>query len=248
MEPHLLKLAIVALMFRRRLRMPRKVSPCLGAPNRMQTLCCRRRRRRHNIQLFPAPAPGDLPRAAPCILRCSHRLQQLFFHRIAQRKTDRPITVIRKEPVIPWLQRHFRRDQQSLVPRAGYLKEDLLLPLQHDLPVIGPPRQVHQPVKLHQLLTSQSHAPDLCHRLPGLFNTCSRLSRHPHILNNENPPQRSYKPRLYREANTLGSLPSSLFSSARSSQNQSQREPVDVLNRKIEKVPPVAYPRFVAPL
>jgi len=38
------------------------------------------------------------------------------------------------------------------MPRAGHLEIDLLLPLQHDFPVVDPPGGVHDAIGLDQLL------------------------------------------------------------------------------------------------
>ena len=149
--------------------MPREVSSRLRAPDRMQALRRRRRRRRHDIQLRARPVRRHLPPAAGRIVRRAHRLQQLLLNRVAQRKADRPVAIVGKEPVVSRTHRHARRNQQRLVSCARNLEEDLLLPLQHNLAVVGPARQIHQPVELHQLLRRQRSPSPL---QPSSCSTC----------------------------------------------------------------------------
>ena len=117
----------------------------------MKALCRHRRTRRHDMQLFIRPVRRHLPPAARHILRRAHRLHHLLFHGISQRQAKCAISVVWKEPVISRPQRHPRRHQQRLMPRARDLEKYLLLPLQHNLAIVRPPRKIHQPVELHQL-------------------------------------------------------------------------------------------------
>src|SRR6266702_3054156 len=208
MELHILELAVISLMIRRRLRVSREVSPCLRAPDGMQALRSRRRRRAHYIQLPARPVRRHLPPATSWIIRRTHRLQQLLLDGISQRQADRPIPIVRKEPVIPRPHRHARRHQQRLVPRTRNLEEDLLLPLQHNLAIVCPTRQIHQPVKPHQFVASQRGLRDRLNRLPTLIYTCSRLTGHAPILSNSN---RHHRTRLYREAITIDAPTAPLF-------------------------------------
>jgi hypothetical protein len=82
---------------------------------------------------------GHLTPAAGRILRRAHGLEQLLLHGVAQRQADGAVAVVRKEPVVAGLQRHARGYQQGLMPGAGYLEEDLLLPLEQDLAVVSAP-------------------------------------------------------------------------------------------------------------
>ena len=145
-EAHILVVAIVAkryavLLLCRSIPMPRKVAPRLRAPNRMQALRGRRRARRHNMQLRARPVRRHLPAAARRIVSRAHCLQHLVVHRVAQRQADRTVAIVRKEPVVPPSHRHPGGHQQLLMPRALYLKENLLLLLKLNLAVIRTPRK-----------------------------------------------------------------------------------------------------------
>ncbi len=95
---------------------------------------------------------GHLASARRGIVGRAHRLQELFVGRIAERKAQPAVAVIGIKPVVAGTQQNSRRHQQRFMPRARDLEEDLLLALEHDLPVVDPARLVHQPVDLDQVL------------------------------------------------------------------------------------------------
>src|SRR5258707_5071782 len=67
------------------------------------------------------------------------------------------------------------------MPRARNLKKNLLLPLQNNLAIVRPPRQIHQPVELRQLFPRQRSLCNANGRLFALLHAGSRLSCHTHL-------------------------------------------------------------------
>ncbi len=159
------------------------------ATHRVQALRRRRRRRRYDIQPLARPVRRHLPSAARRVRRRSHRLQQLVLNRHPQRQSQPAVAIVRKEPVVPRLHRQARRHQQRLMPRTGDLEEDLLLTLQHDLAVVRPPREIHQPVELNELRRRQTrgHHPLGPFPQPLRHLACRLLLRQPLALLSGSP-------------------------------------------------------------
>jgi hypothetical protein len=60
---------------------------------------------------------------------------------------------------------------------SGYLEKDLLLALEHDLPIVQPPGEVHQPIGFEELLVGEAVL-GLGIRGGAEFGICFR-GRHP---------------------------------------------------------------------
>src|SRR5277367_7200084 len=151
-EGHIFESAIIAIVLLRRFRMAREIAPGLGAANGMQHLRGSRRRLRHDVQLRIAPVRRHLPPATRWIGSRADGLQQQFFDGAAEGQAKSAVAIVREEPVIAGLERQARRNQQSLVSGPGNLEKDLLLPFEHDLPVVSAPREIHEAVDLNQSL------------------------------------------------------------------------------------------------
>jgi hypothetical protein len=121
------------------------------------------------MEIGDGPVGRHLPATARRIAGGSYRLQQLLLDSVAKSKADGAIAVVREEPVVAGPHRHTGSDEECLVTCAGYLEEDLLLAFEDDLPIVGSPREIHQPVELNQLLASKRGS---AYRSGGLLLFC----------------------------------------------------------------------------
>ena len=119
--------------------MAREVAAGLGAPHRVEALGRGRGTWGDDVQLAARPVGRHLAATAGGIVGCAHRLQQLILHGVAQGEADGSVAIVGEEPVVARAQGHSGGDQESFVSGAGDLEEDFLLPLEHDLAVVGAP-------------------------------------------------------------------------------------------------------------
>src|SRR6266478_6312927 len=103
-----------------------------------------------------APVRRHLPPTRAGIFGRAHRLQKHVVGRNAQPQAKSPITVVRIEPVVAGLQRERGSYSDGLMASPGNLKENLLLALEHDLPVVDAPGRVHNPVGFDHLLAGKT--------------------------------------------------------------------------------------------
>src|SRR5438445_6066736 len=103
-----------------------------------------------------APVRRHLPSTRAGIVSSAHRLQKHVVGRNTQSEAKSPITVVRIEPVVAGLQRERGSYSDGLMASPGNLEEDLLLALEHDLPVVDAPGRVHNPVGFDHLLAGKA--------------------------------------------------------------------------------------------
>src|ERR1035437_5010853 len=96
---------------------------------------------------------------------------------MALRQADRAVAVVGEEPVVARPHRQSCGHQQRLMPSAGDLEKNLLLPLQHNFAIVRAPRKIHQPVELHQLFAA--HRCSRCFSAGRLGSNAGR--RPPHL-------------------------------------------------------------------
>ena len=135
--------------------MATEVAAGFGAAHGLQKLRTRRRRLGDDVQLLVSPVRGHLAAAGVGIVGRADGLQQLLVGRHAQRQAERAIAIVGIEPVVAGPQHQAGGHQQRLMSGAGNLEEDLLLPLEQDLAIVEPARQIHQAVNLDQLLLAE---------------------------------------------------------------------------------------------
>ena len=92
-----------------------------------------------DVELWRGPMGGHLAASRGRVQTRSHRAQEHVLGADAQAVGQSPVAIIKEEPVVARPQAHHRRGLHGLVPRAVDLKEDLVLALPGDLPVIDPP-------------------------------------------------------------------------------------------------------------
>jgi hypothetical protein len=123
------------------------------------------------------------------IIGRTHGHQQHLARRCAQREAQGAIAVIGIKPVVGGPHGEGGGHADSFVTRPGNLEEDLLLALQHDLPVVHAAGGVHDPVGFNQLGAGQTfiglvRVLDFLVRQSGRFKIC--LACHPlYIVNRE---------------------------------------------------------------
>ena len=86
-----------------------------------------------------APVARHLAAARRRVVGRADRLQQDLGRRDAEAEHERPVAVVREEPVVAGPQRAGQAEQQRLVAGAGDLEEDPALLLEGDLPVVEGP-------------------------------------------------------------------------------------------------------------
>ena len=154
-EGHVAIGAIVAFGFVGRLGMAAEVAARLGAAHRVQQLGGGRRGGADDVEAAAAPVSRHLPAAAGGIGARAHGLQQHLQRRDSQGQAQAAVAVVGEEPVVAGTQCQRRAHLQRFVSCAGYLEEDLLLPLEENFPVVDPAGKVHQPVNLNHLLRAK---------------------------------------------------------------------------------------------
>ena len=97
-----------------------------------------------------------LPPAGTGVVARAHRLQQHVVGGRSQGQAERAVAVIRIKPVVAGLQGKGCGHAHGFMAGAGNLEEDLLLALQHDLPVVHPPGGIHVAVGFDQLLAGET--------------------------------------------------------------------------------------------
>src|SRR5207244_1522880 len=103
-----------------------------------------------------APMGGHLTAAGGRIIGCTHCLQKHFERGRAQAETQGAVTIVGIEPVVGRFKGERCGYADGLVAGAGDLKEDFLLALEEDLPVVQPPGQVHGPISLDELVARKT--------------------------------------------------------------------------------------------
>ncbi len=99
---------------------------------------------------------GHLPATGAGIVSRAHGVQEHFVRSGTQRETERAVPIVRIEPVVTRLQGKSRGHAHRFMPRAGDLEEDLLLTLEHDLPIVDAPGGEHDAISFNQLLGGEA--------------------------------------------------------------------------------------------
>src|SRR5262249_34886606 len=90
----------------------------------------------------PAPPPA----ARPTGVGAADRLEEDLQRRHSERQHERPVPVVREEPVVPGAQRTGEAEQQGLVASARDLEEHLALLPECDLAVVDRARDARESV------------------------------------------------------------------------------------------------------
>ncbi len=137
------------------LGMPAEIAPGFGAADRLEKLGAGRRRLGDDVELFVAPVRRHLPSAGTGIVNSPEALQQLLIRSHAQSEAERPVAIIRIEPVVARLQKKPRNHVNGFMTRAGNLEEYLLLPLEQNFTIVKTPRKIHEAINIDQLRAGQ---------------------------------------------------------------------------------------------
>ena len=151
-----LELAVVAGCFFRHAGMMGHITRNLGAAYRLQNLRAGRRGAGDNIQPRIAPVRGHLPPAGTGVCGGAYSLQQHLVRRRAQSQAERPVAIIRIEPVVSGFKSEGRSHADGFMAGAGDLEEDFLLLFELDLAVVQSPRGIHQAIGVNELLAGQA--------------------------------------------------------------------------------------------
>src|SRR5690242_18202553 len=98
------------------------------------------------------PVRRHLPSPRTRVLGGAYRLKEHVVGLYAQSKAQRPVAVVRVEPIVPRLEGQSGSDTDPLMPGARHLKKDLLLSFEQDFPVIDSPGRIHIAVGLNELI------------------------------------------------------------------------------------------------
>jgi hypothetical protein len=110
-----------------------------GGADGMETLRARRARLRDDVERRVAPVGRHLPPAGARVVLRADGAQEHLARRDAERQAQRPVAVVRKEPVDARLERHPGRDEHAFVPGAADLEENQALVLELNFLVIQLP-------------------------------------------------------------------------------------------------------------
>ena len=147
----------------------------LGRADRVQDLRRRRARSGHDVQRLVAPVRGHLSSAVARVERRADAGEQHLERGHAELKAERPIAVVRMEPVVAGLEGHPGSDLHGFVAGAADLEEDAALVAELDLLVVELPRSEHAAVHIEQGARSEAAIPArLSRRLGG--PSCSSSS------------------------------------------------------------------------
>jgi hypothetical protein len=130
--------------------------PRLGAADRLQELAAGRARLRHDVELRVAPVARHLPPARGRVGGGADPLQEHLARRHPELQAEGAVAVIGVEPVLARPQQQAGGGQHRLVAGAADLEVDPVLPLELDLLVVDPARQVHRPVDADQFLPAEA--------------------------------------------------------------------------------------------
>ena len=133
----------------------------LGAADRLQELCAGGARLGDDVETRVAPVARHLPSARVGIVGAADRRQEHLERRHADLQAERPVAVVRVEPVVPRLEMQRGGRQDRLVPRAADLKKDPVLALELDLPVVETPGHIHVAVDPDEGLPPEAFAAKL---------------------------------------------------------------------------------------
>src|SRR5579864_9288459 len=155
-EADILKLAVIPARLLGGIGMIAQIDSGFRASDRLQNLGARWRRLSNDVESPVSPVRRHLPATGTGIIGRAHGLEQHLVGSSPQGKHQRPVTVIRIEPVVRWPEAEGGSDADRFMPSPGNLKENLLLPLEQDLAIVHPPRGVHNPVSINELLAGKS--------------------------------------------------------------------------------------------
>ena len=124
----------------------RSVQPGLGAADRLEELRAGRDDCVTMLSALVAPVRRHLPAAGARVVLRADAPQEHLEGVMPELQAERAVAVVGEEPVVARLEDHAGRGEHRLVAGAADLEEDLVLPLELDLLVVDPPRQVHVPV------------------------------------------------------------------------------------------------------
>ncbi len=125
--------------------------PRLRASHGLKALRAGGTRLADDVELLVTPVRRHLPPARVGVGRGTDRREQHLGWCHAEGEAECPVAVIGIEPVVARLEDHPRGHQHRLVPGAGDLEEDLVLPLELDFLVVEPPRQGHQAIDAQEV-------------------------------------------------------------------------------------------------
>ncbi len=133
-----------------------QVDASFGAPDCLQNLRAGRRGLGDDVQPVVGPVRRHLAAARTGIVGGAHGLQQHFVGGGTQGEHQRAVAIIRIEPVVSGLEAEAGGHADGLVAGARDLEEDLLLAFEQDFAVVDPPRRVHHPIGIDELLAGQA--------------------------------------------------------------------------------------------
>src|ERR1043166_5673646 len=120
---------------------------------------------------FLWPVRRHLPPVRIRIRFRAHGFEQHLEWRHAELQTERPISIVRIEPIVSRTQAHAGRGQDCFMAGAADLKKDAVLSLHLNLFVVELPGQVHRAENLQHLLATKL-------RLLLRFRLCSAPTPH----------------------------------------------------------------------
>jgi hypothetical protein len=82
--------------------------------------------------------------------------EELFERGHAELEAEGAVAVVGVEPVVAGAHGEAGGGEHGLVARARNLEEDFVLPLELNLLVVEPPREVHRPVDAQHLVAAQA--------------------------------------------------------------------------------------------
>ena len=97
-----------------------------------------------------------LPPAGAGVVGRAHRAQQHFIGSRTQAEQQRPVAIIRKEPVVAGLERKGRGHAHGFMTGARDLEENFLLALEQDLAVVHTARGKHDAISINELLAGEA--------------------------------------------------------------------------------------------
>ena len=125
--------------------------PRFCAAHGLKELRPRGARLAHDVERTMAPVRWHLPAARVGILGGADRREEHLRRGHAETETERAIAIVGIEPVVGGAEGFARSHQDSFVPGARDLEEDLVLALELDFLVVDASRQEHQPIHLEQI-------------------------------------------------------------------------------------------------